>query len=229
MIDLKAKKRLLISAALILLCGIIFSTISCNFLDLPLAQKIHELPIKEWKAQHYTGVVSYVCKKPWITFIVIPFFLWVTFIKLNFEWFRKLGFFLLSMTACGIFSAILKNIFGRARPYMYFRDGSFGFNFFNATKDAFKSFPSGHSLEAATIAACFWFIFPKLRIPLVLFVLLMMTDRMLLERHFLGDTTFGALLAICYVLVIRAYHEDILNERVFTFLSSLPKKVFNKK
>lgn len=177
-----------------------------RFADLPLACWIHEhVPVQEWKEHRYTGLVSLVCKVPWVTFLTLPFFLYFTLVRPSGEWFRKLGFFLLSMGVCGLCSALLKEVFGRARPYMYFRDGSYGFNLFHAAKDAFKSFPSGHSMESMTIALCFALIFPRCKALWFLFPLWMICDRMLLEKHYLGDTLCGLLIAVCYVILVRAY------------------------
>ena len=72
------------------------------------------------------------------------------------EWFEKLGFFLVCMGVCGIISSFMKELFHRARPYQLFKDPSYyGFFFFEQSKNAFKSFPSGHSMEIATMATAF--------------------------------------------------------------------------
>ncbi len=72
--------------------------------------------------------------------------------------------------------------------------------------DAFKSFPSGHSNQAAITAMGFYglaVLFPKLRshwklaaVLLVVFVVLVLPVRIVLGAHFLSDVSVGALVSL---------------------------------
>lgn len=79
-------------------------------------------------------------------------------------------------------------------------------------KDAFKSFPSGHSLQAASILTAFYglsLVFPRLREKLglalvveVVFSLVVMACRMILGAHFLSDVSMGALVSVAAFLIL---------------------------
>ena len=81
-------------------------------------------------------------------------------------------------------------------------------------KDAFKSFPSGHSLQAASVLAAFYglsIVYPSLRQKLgialvveIIFALVVMTCRMVLGAHFLSDVSMGALVSVATFFVIMA-------------------------
>ncbi len=81
-------------------------------------------------------------------------------------------------------------------------------------KDAFKSFPSGHSLQAAAFLAAFYglsLVYPSLRQKLgialvveIAFALTVMVCRMILGAHFLSDVSMGALVSAATFFVIMA-------------------------
>ena len=124
---------------------------------------------------------------------------------------------------------IVKNIMARPRPRVLFA-GYEGISFspwysqtsgteglmatFGLEKDAFKSFPSGHSAQAAAFLAAFYglsLVYPGLRRKLgialaieVVFALTIMTCRMVLGAHFLSDVSTGALVSVVAFLVLMA-------------------------
>ncbi|MBP3884592.1 MAG: phosphatase PAP2 family protein [Olsenella sp.] len=81
-------------------------------------------------------------------------------------------------------------------------------------KDAFKSFPSGHSLQAAALLTAFYglsLVYPRLQQKLglvlavqIVFALVVMACRMILGAHFLSDVSTGALVSIVAFLVLMA-------------------------
>jgi membrane-associated phospholipid phosphatase len=83
---------------------------------------------------------------------------------------------------------------------------------FGLEKDAFKSFPSGHSLQAASFLAAFYglsLVYPGLRQKLgialaveIVFTLTIMACRMILGAHFLSDVSVGALVGVVAFLVL---------------------------
>ena len=194
---------LVFAAAFILLCIWRYDRVLAEFVHTPLREELQN--------NNLLGEISLICKKPYVTMLVAPFFVYFTLIRFNREWYRKLGYYLLSMGVCGIMSSLLKELFRRARPYNLFREaGHYGFFFFDQTKNAFKSFPSGHSMEVATMATVFWFIFPKLRPLFVAAAVLMMADRILMERHFLSDTIAGATVGIAIALLVKEFLAPIV-------------------
>ena len=124
---------------------------------------------------------------------------------------------------------LLKNFMSRPRPRLLFA-GYDGIEFcpwyrkfsgapelmaaHGIEKDAFKSFPSGHSLQAASVLGAFYglsLVYPslqkKLGIALVvefIFALTVMACRMILGAHFLSDVSMGALLSVIACIILMA-------------------------
>ena len=81
-------------------------------------------------------------------------------------------------------------------------------------RDAFKSFPSGHSLQAAAVLAAFYglsLVYPGLRSKLgialaveIVFALAVMSCRMILGAHFLSDVSTGALVSVVAFFILMA-------------------------
>lgn len=100
---------------------------------------------------------------------------------------------MLSVSLGGAFNAILKFVFGRYRPKAFFRDGLYGFSYFE-TKYMVTSFPSGHSNTAAAVTVALCLIFPKYRTVFLAAGLLTVLSRLALGVHYLSDVIFGAYL-----------------------------------
>lgn len=85
---------------------------------------------------------------------------------------------------------------------------------FGLEKDAFKSFPSGHSAQAAAFLAAFYglsLVYPGLRQKLgialaieIIFALIIMSCRMILGAHFLSDVSVGALVSVIAFIIMMA-------------------------
>ncbi len=81
-------------------------------------------------------------------------------------------------------------------------------------KDGFKSFPSGHSLQAASLITALYglsLVFPRLQQKTGLFLavgiafaLVVMGCRMILGAHFLSDVSVGALVSVVAFLALMA-------------------------
>ena len=124
---------------------------------------------------------------------------------------------------------LVKNFMTRPRPRLLFA-GYEGIEFcpwyrkfsgsqefmtaFGIEKDAFKSFPSGHSVQAASLIAAFYglsLVYPGLRQKLgivlaveIVFALTVMACRMILGAHFLSDVSVGALVSVVAFLILLA-------------------------
>ena len=81
-------------------------------------------------------------------------------------------------------------------------------------KDGFKSFPSGHSLQAASLITALYglsLVFPRLQQKAglilavgIVFALVVMGCRMILGAHFLSDVSVGALVSVIAFLFLMA-------------------------
>jgi membrane-associated phospholipid phosphatase len=86
-------------------------------------------------------------------------------------------------------------------------------------KDAFKSFPSGHSLQAAAVLPAFFglsLVYPKLQKKLgialvveIVFALTVMACRMILGAHFLSDVSMGALVSVIAFFALMALQDRV--------------------
>ena len=136
---------------------------------------------------------------------------------------------ILVLAASYVLLEVVKNFMARPRPRLLFA-GYEGIEFspwyqktsgaaefmtaFGIEKDAFKSFPSGHSLQAATLLTAFYglsLVYPRLRQRLglvlvieIIFALVVMSCRMILGAHFLSDVSAGALLGVVAFLILMA-------------------------
>jgi len=94
---------------------------------------------------------------------------------------------------------VLKIAFGRWRP-----DQVLGghFEFFVPFKSKCHSFPSGHTADAAAVAAVLWFVYPRWRPLYVAWVALMALARVGAEQHFMADAATGAALGVLCALAV---------------------------
>lgn len=86
-------------------------------------------------------------------------------------------------------------------------------------KDAFKSFPSGHSAQVAAFLSAFFslsLVYPSLQQKLgialaieIVFALVVMSCRMILGAHFLSDVSTGALVSVIAFLILMALQKRI--------------------
>ncbi len=135
------------------------------------------------------------------------------FIKKNELYAQRFLFLLYINIFSGLLSLILKNLFGRIRPWGLRNGGDeYGFllfqNFDMGIVEKFKthittivdaattytSFPSGHSTTLFTAAVYLILLFPKHKILWLSLAILFVSGRIMASDHFLSDITAGALL-----------------------------------
>ncbi|WP_344336908.1 phosphatase PAP2 family protein [Brevibacterium salitolerans] len=99
-----------------------------------------------------------------------------------------------ALTACACSALVVqlaKHVVARARPEDMLVLSDFG------------SFPSGHTANAATVAAILWLLFPRMRVLVLglLWIVLMAFSRTVLAVHWLTDTVGGAAVGIATALL----------------------------
>ena len=181
-----------------------FCAVANNGLDLAVAERLRSLP-KIWNTagkffSSWAKGENYMVPAGVVGMVIFWF------------WRRHLGrfyyalFAVLATGGIGLLNTGVKYIFGRARPPRVWPDAGYdyGFHFFQGTKAAWQSFPSGHSICAAVSATVLWFVLPRWARPCcVLYVLVMMASRLLATAHFLSDVVAGAFLGMVFALAIR--------------------------
>jgi membrane-associated phospholipid phosphatase len=87
---------------------------------------------------------------------------------------------------------VLKEVFHRLRPYEVLSSGAWDNQFFTARG---RAFPSGHAAHFSALFFPLAFLFPQLRIPLVVLPIFIAIARVAVNDHWLGD--IFASIAIC--------------------------------
>ncbi len=106
-----------------------------------------------------------------------------------------------SVAVSGLATLLIKTIFGRFRPILYFTEGLYGFNFFHPSEDM-NSVPSGHAATALSLAFALSRLFPKYRVPFYAIGLTIAASRTITTAHFLSDTVAGAWIGIVTVFLL---------------------------
>lgn len=88
---------------------------------------------------------------------------------------------------------LIKCLFGRARPELFFASHQFGLTFFS-TADIFQSLPSGHASTIGVLCGAFACFYPKAKWPLLIAALLLAFVRVTLAQHYLSDVIAGVII-----------------------------------
>ncbi|HEU0117743.1 MAG TPA: phosphatase PAP2 family protein [Alphaproteobacteria bacterium] len=103
-----------------------------------------------------------------------------------------------SISFAGLLTDAIKYCVGRARPVLLDREQFYGFHPFSHGNN-WHSWPSGHSTTAFSLAVSLIILFPRLRIPALLFALSIPVSRVIVNAHYLSDTLAGALVGTLMV------------------------------
>ena len=96
----------------------------------------------------------------------------------------------------------IKWIVGRGRPFVGGRANAFNFAPFNGT-EAFASLPSSHAVTAGALAFAVAAIWPKARIAMAVYALLILASRLVLLAHHPSDVVAGGLLGVIGAMIVR--------------------------
>ena len=157
----------------------------------------------------------------WYFATAIGGFIIFRFFKKNELYAQRFAFLLYINLFSGLLSLVLKNLFGRIRPWGLRNGGDeYGFllfqNFdmgivekfkihFSTLADAattYTSFPSGHATTIFAAATYLWLLFPKQRYLWLFIALLLASARLMDSDHFLSDITAGALVGTLATLIL---------------------------
>ncbi len=185
--------------ALSFLAVMIFSVISYYRIDLPVAIFCKGLDIRILDAFEW---ISTLGDSTWYLLGAFGLFLYFKRINRRELYANQSLFVFASVAVSGLVTLLIKLIFGRFRPTMFFTEGLYGFNYFNPSEDM-NSFPSGHAATALSLAFALSLLFPRYRFPLFLLGLLVAVSRTVTTAHFLSDTVTGAWIGIVTVCLLR--------------------------
>lgn len=108
---------------------------------------------------------------------------------------RTSGFVLLTAIVSGIAVNLLKIVFARYRPELYFKQGDYGFSWFDQTH-LLASFPSGHSATAMAVATALTLLFPRYGWFFIITGVVIIFSRVVLAEHYISDVIAGGYLGV---------------------------------
>lgn len=181
--------KLLIMGAVTLIFTVA-AVMSYRRYDIPLAERYRRIgKRKPWKAVTYLGYSA--------VYIAPAAVLWLlfTFFRPDPAIAARALFLGATVSISGIINAVVKLIFGRYRPYVWFDDRLFGFKFFQRDY-GFTSFPSGHSNTSFSAALVFAYLYPPLSPAYFILAGFIAFSRVAINKHYLSDVLAGSALGL---------------------------------
>jgi undecaprenyl-diphosphatase len=97
---------------------------------------------------------------------------------------------------------IIKWIVGRGRPFVGGKANAFNFSHFAGT-EAYASFPSAHAITGAALAFAVWALWPRARVWMIVYALLIIASRLVLLAHHPSDVVAGAVIGVVGAMFVR--------------------------
>jgi membrane-associated phospholipid phosphatase len=97
---------------------------------------------------------------------------------------------------------VIKWIVGRGRPFVGGTADAFNFSHF-AGKEAYASFPSAHAITAFALASAVSALWPRLRIAIFVYAVVIAATRLVLLAHHPSDVVGGALIGVVGAMSVR--------------------------
>lgn len=114
----------------------------------------------------------------------------------------RLQFLFLSVALSVFVGEILKFLIGRGRPFVGGKADPFNFIPFEGS-GAYASLPSGHAITAFALAFAVSALWPRLRVFMFTYAIVILLTRLVLLAHHPSDVTAGALVGIVGAMAVR--------------------------
>jgi membrane-associated phospholipid phosphatase len=114
----------------------------------------------------------------------------------------RLQFLFFAVLVSVLAGELIKWIVGRGRPFVGGQANAFNFSHFAGT-EAYASFPSGHATTAFALAFAVAAIWPRARIAIIAYALVIAATRLVLLAHHPSDVVAGALVGITGAMAVR--------------------------
>ena len=174
---------------------------SIEFLDQPVIGLLHGVVTD---AVIDVGVLLGALGSPIPYFLVsTPVFLFLKFHEQKILQANRALFVLLNSTTAPFFTDLLKPLFGRSRPHLWWEQGIYTFRFLTNSLD-FSSFPSEHATVAAAMAGTLSTLLPEYRPTFFLLATIVAFSRVVIGVHYPSDVIAGILIGSVSVAVVRA-------------------------
>jgi len=116
----------------------------------------------------------------------------------------RVGFLFVAIGLPSLFTTLIKNVIGRARPFVGSVANPYLFDPFHWSP-AYASLPSGHTTTAFAVLAAFGTLWPRARTILLIYALLIAVSRVVVTAHHPSDVLAGALVGIVGVMIVRRW------------------------
>lgn len=167
------------------------------YIDLPVAVFFH--PYQETPVTFVARFFTKFGEAQW--YLVPSLFLGALLWNIRRDLASRALYVFTTVAVSGIAVTILKPLFSRARPKLYFKEDTYGF-YLGRVVEAYQSFPSGHATVFFSACAALAVLMPRWRAPLLVVAALFSTTRVVLQMHFVSDLIAGALLGILCAYIL---------------------------
>jgi membrane-associated phospholipid phosphatase len=199
----KALIKKWIAAIFFFIC-LVLVAVSYFYWDKPLTLYCNELgrPVRD-----IAEIVTIWGDSLWYYIILVPAFICFWFLAKNKLWSKRILFILISLSASGLISTLIKWFLGRYRPSEFLKkEDLFGFNFFGIGY-GLTSLPSGHTVTAFSLAAAVSILFPRAGIAAFIIAISIGMTRIILTSHYLSDVIAGAGIGILSTLLVKYFFD----------------------
>ena len=114
------------------------------------------------------------------------------------------GFIFLALGVPALFVTVIKRFIGRARPYVWQATDPFSYSPF-IWKSSYASLPSGHATNAFALAIAIGALWPRMRLPMWIFAVIIAVSRVVVTAHFPSDVLAGAIIGAIGALAVRSW------------------------
>jgi len=221
---LPSPKRLALGAAVV----VTLFLLSMIFVDAAAIEMVARLP--SWLPWAFDKVTGFG-KSGWFLWPLGVLFLVVAALPVTARMARmvqaavmvRVGFLFLAIAVPGVFTNIVKHIFGRARPGV---GGSLDPTLFSpfSWPAAYAGLPSGHATTAFSVLVAFGTLWPRARAVLWIYALVIAASRVAVTAHYPGDVLAGAVVGAVGAIMVRRYFA--LRRLGFSVLADASVKAF---
>ena len=114
----------------------------------------------------------------------------------------RLQFLFCAVLVSVLAGELIKYVVGRGRPFVGGQANAFNFSHFAGT-EAYASFPSGHAVTAFALAFAVSALWPRARIAMIAYALVIAATRLVLLAHHPSDVVAGALVGTIGAMAVR--------------------------
>ena len=117
-------------------------------------------------------------------------------------WAVRIGFVFIAIGLPSLFATVIKNVIGRARPFVVAGPDVWAYEPFN-WHARYASFPSGHATTAFAALVAIGAIFPQARALLWIYAVLIALSRVVITAHHPSDVIGGAIVGAVGAVLVR--------------------------